>query len=148
MNFRDSSEKLPLALIFSWHFDTSPSQLTFLFIHSFFCRLFFILVPSIHITTFIAYVTSALLPWFPPFLSGHSYTVSTSSWLLLDTCEYLLIPCLPLNYSFSGFILGGQFYVTSTLQRTFKSLFPTLPPLPSWRMKSLTTFKYFSWKFY
>lgn len=110
MNFRDSSEKLPLALIFSWHFDTSPSQLTFLFIHSFFCRLFFILVPSIHITTFIAYVTSALLPWFPPFLSGHSYTVSTSSWLLLDTCEYLLIPCLPLNYSFSGFILGGQFY--------------------------------------
>lgn len=70
----------------------------------FFCRLFFILVPSIHITTFIAYVTSALLPWFPPFLSGHSYTVSTSSWLLLDTCEYLLIPFLPLNYSFSGFI--------------------------------------------
>lgn len=109
MHFRDSPEKLPLALIFSWHLWHFTIPVDLLSIHSFLFRLFFLLVPSIHKTTFIAYVNSTLLPWFPPFFSGYSYTVSNSSWLLLDICEYLLRPCLPLNYSFSGFILGGHF---------------------------------------
>lgn len=78
-----------------------------------------------------------MLIWFSPFLSGHSYTVSTgstSSCLLLDICEYILISSPPLSYAFSAFILGGHlhFFVALTMWRTFKSPFPTLPFLPSW----------------
>lgn len=106
--------KINYSLIFSsfwhlWHFIITVELLS---IYSFFYRLLFILK-----TTFIACMTSAIPPWFSLFLSGCSYSVSTSSCFLLDTCEYIQILSPSLNYSFfilevTSFFCG--FYISNT----------------------------------
>lgn len=149
MNFRDSSEKLTPCLDIlltsltlhhpSWPFIRSLSFLDF---SSSLCLLF---IKQLH--SLCEFYFASLIPTF--FLWLFLYCL----YFFLAFAWYMWVPPNTLSSTQYFFLWiyprrSLLFFVTSVLQRTFKSPFPTLPSLPSWRIKSLTTFKYLSWKFY